>query len=208
MRARIHLNLAEPKLAESAVKIQSPGGGWVTVAYAQEVLLDQAEPVVDHALREQVRLGNIKKVPHAFIEGELVAFRGRWRDKAPPGLKARVAGLQVKESLSNDRAERRQVGYNPRVAACFYATVPDHDPAKLTERFVRAARLQAVGWGFFAEGGTFAPLAPADRCAPADLRRTSAFEKEALAQGWDTTLKLMAPEPAATEVPPRRRRLR
>lgn len=206
MRVRIHLNLAEPQRAESAVKVQSPQGGWVTVAYAQDLHLTDAVPVVDHRLREQVRLGRIKKVPHAFIEGNLVAFRGRWRDKAPPHLKA-LARPHHQATPLPPVVSGQPVGYNPRVATCFYATVPDHDPAKLTDRFVAAGHLRAVGWAFFVEKATFVPLTPADRCAPEDRARTSAFEKEALVQGWTTTHALMAPASEPVSVP-RRRRLR
>lgn len=34
LRVRIHLNLANPELAENAVRVQSPSGNWSTVAYA------------------------------------------------------------------------------------------------------------------------------------------------------------------------------
>lgn len=194
MRVRIHLNLGAPAKAESAVKVQTPRRGWVTVAYAQQITLAQAEPMVDHDLRERVRLGEIKKVPHAFIEGELVSFQGRWRPKAPPGLQAALVAYRQPGIATHQEQplNRRQVGYNPRVATCFYASVLDHDPAKITEQFLKADRLEAIGWGFYAIGGTFRELALCDRCAPEDLNRTSTFEKGALVQGWAMTQHLMS----------------
>lgn len=203
MRVRVHLNLAEPKTAETVVKVRSPRGGWVTVAYAQEVVLTNAEPVVDHELRERVRSGALKKTPHAFIDGDLVAWRGRWRDKAPSDLQRAIASERATQGPLPRAAasDRRPIGYNPRSASCFYA-VPETAGAPPSERFVRADRLHAIGWAYGATGGVFVPTTAADLCAPEDRARTSVFERIARAQGRETTQRLL--NEGGTQPPPSR----
>jgi hypothetical protein len=61
LRVRVHLNLANPELAENVVRVKAPSGAWITVAYATELALENCIPVVDHRAQERIRQGASKK---------------------------------------------------------------------------------------------------------------------------------------------------
>lgn len=216
MRVRIHLNLAAPHAAESVIKAQSSSGRWVTVAYGDGIQMEDVRPVVNLQIQERVRAGRIGKVPHAFLEGNLVSFRGRLRELAPASLKTAAA-----RHLSPRQGERRPpvhaaavnlhpqtpppgqpIGYNPRFARCFYAKAAARE--QIDREFVHARRVTVTGWTFAAHGGRFRPLSPQDRCAPADMEKTSAFERQALRQGEAVTHALAGqphtPSPHSTRL--------
>lgn len=207
MRVRIHLNLAAPHAAESVIKAQSSSGRWVTVAYGDSIQMEDVRPVVNLQIQERVRAGRIGKVPHAFLEGDLVSFQGRLRELAPASLKTAAA-----RHLSPPSGERHRhravavnlppqttlpgqpVGYNPRFARCFYARAATRE--QIDREFVHARRVTVTGWTFTAHGGRFRHLSPQDRCNPADMEKTSAFERQALRQG-EVVARAMAGQPAA-----------
>jgi hypothetical protein len=198
LRVRIHLNLAKPELAESAVRIQSPSGAWVTVGYATELALANCKPVVDLKAQSVISQGAAKKTPHAFIEGDLVHFRGREREQAPPALRAQARPfLKASTRFSSLRTqadnEQAAINYNPRFASCFYCDAPDR--TQIHDKFVASNALVAMGWKFLAIGPQVAPLLDADRCAPEALAKASIFEHLALRRGRQTTERLMAARP-------------
>ena len=200
LRVQIHLNLGHPELAETVVRVQSRSGAWVGVAYATEVVLSDVHPVVHAPSQQKIAEGSGKKTPHAFLEGTLVHFEGRLRDKAPPKLLQQARGHLKACSDFNalrDQAQRTdvRVNYNPRFATCFYQDQPTK--TQIADRVVGCAHVVALGWRFWAIDPKLAPLTASDRCAPDAVVRASVFERRALAQGRATTEKLLNAAPSA-----------
>lgn len=209
LRVRIHLNLAKPERAESAVKIQSPkSGAWITVGYATQMLLEQCEPVVDLASQDKIEKGSTRKVPHAFIEGSLVHFLGRIRTKAPSDLVDLARPHLVKHPSFLSRCQEIQeqdlpVNYNPRFARCFYRHRPDR--SAISERFERCQAMAVVGWNHWAENARWSPLDAADRCEPEALSKTKLSEVLAIRRGRATTQVMsgdLSPSPRHRAVRP------
>ena len=211
LRVQIHLNLAEPKEAENVVRVRSASGAWVGVAYAKEILLANVTPVVDPVLQKRIENGDLHKVPHAFLEGDLVHFRGRWRDLAPSKLKENVhdvftpdPGFEV--AAKHVLEQGVPVNYNPRFASCFYADKPQRQD--IDQRFIGADRLLAVGWQFMAMGATLEPLTTADLSRQGALDKTTDFERQAIGRGRRSSLQLLrqlrseaSPVPVARKSP-------
>lgn len=195
MRVRIHLNLAKPELAETAVRIQAPSGAWSTVGYATELILENCRPVVDLAAQNKISQGSTRKVPHAFIEGDLVHFKGRARSKAPPALLKCAKPHMTRNASFQEEADRArslgtQVNYNPRFAKCFYQ---DHaDKSLINQKFIECDKMIVMGWSFLANRCKFAPIASSDRCQPAALEKTSLSEKIGIRRGRETTQRLVS----------------
>lgn len=208
MRVRIHLNLAKPELAENAVRIQGPSGAWITVGYSTQLVLQNCVPVVDSVAQEKVRDGKTRKVPHAFIEGDLVHFKGRPRLKAPPALAAKAKPFLAESAEFGARhafasSQGRKINYNPRFASCFYGDAPSK--AEVSEKFLGSDEMVVVGWAFGALAPRFAPMTPGDRCAPSALAKTSLSEKLGIARGRETTARMegapvLTPEAARQKV--------
>lgn len=195
LRVRIHLNLAKPELAENVVKVKLPGGTWSTVAYAKELLLENCVPFVDPLAQERIRAGSSRKVPHAYIEGDLVHFSGRVRNLAPK----RALALARPHLICRDDFEHRaanflndpiRINYNPRFARCFYKDAPTRD--QVSDRFVSCDSMMVVGWSFMARAVTLTPLLASDRCSPEDLAKASSSERSVLRRGHDTTAQRVA----------------
>ena len=211
IRVQIHLNLAEPKEAENVVRVRSASGAWVGVAYAKEIVLAHAVPVVDPVLQKRIENGDLHKVPHAFLEGELVHFKGRWRDLAPADLKQRVQAAFTTDPGFETTARQvleqgLPVNYNPRFASCFYADKPQRQD--IDQRFIGADRLLAVGWQFMAMGATLEPLTTADLSRQGALDKTTDFERQAIGRGRRSSLQLLrqlrseaSPVPVARKSP-------
>lgn len=193
LRVRVHLNLAKPERAENAVRVLAPSGAWVTVAYATELLLENVIPVVHLDSQEKIRDGDSRKVPHAFMEGDLIHFKGRRRDKAPVHLTQLAAPFLIHNAGFQDTLTQAQqishpINYNPRFASCFYR---DQDnKAAIADRFVQSQQIIVIGWDFLAIAPDFTPLLAHDRCAHEALTKASPSEHHALNQGRDTTHKL------------------
>lgn len=184
MRVQIHLNLAQPHLAENVVRIQSQRGAWIGVAYATQLVLKNVVPVVDIHAQQAVADGLQKKTPHAFLEGDLIHCVGRIREKAPSLLKE-VFSMPVADDFSHYVSlQDNQVNYNPRFAQCFY-----RKDQVVTEKFVRADTLVVVGWNFYTQGNTFEPMSVHDYVHKHD--GTSLFEKIAMARGRKTSETLL-----------------
>lgn len=195
LRVRIHLNLANPAQAENVVKVKLPGGTWSTVAYAKELLLQNCLPHVDPSAKERIRAGESRKVPHAYIEGDLVHFSGRLRALAPkraldlarPHLVASPDFSRQAEEFLKDPV---RINYNPRFARCFYKDAPTRD--QVTDRFVCCDSMLVLGWSFMGRGVELAPLLPTDRCRPEDLAKASPSERSVLRRGHETTAQQVA----------------
>lgn len=195
LRVRIHLNLANPELAESVIRVQSHTGAWVSVAYAKELMLENAVPVVDLDAQRKISQGASKKTPHAFVEGDLAHFVGRLREKAPLALLRKVApqlvnGKGFERHWQTSIEQGQQINYNPRFATCFYLDHPFK--GQIQDKLVACQRLAVVGWKFLATGIQSVPMAPGERMAPERLERTSIMERQALARGRKTTEQLTA----------------
>lgn len=202
LRVRVHLNLNHPELAENAVRIQSRSGAWITVAYATELALENCVPVVDAAAQERVRTGASKKTPHAFIEGNLVHFKGRERPAAPPLLAQKARRFLISNPVAAPKdAAASAINYNPRFAACFYEDKPEK--AGIDQKLESATKITAVGWNFRAEGAVFSPLLPGHRCNASTTKKPSFFELAAIRKGLKATSELSA-QPAPRQVRPRR----
>lgn len=188
VRVRIHLNLAQPERAECAVKVQSPRGGWITVGYSTHLRLENCQPVVDLQRQQVISRGEGKKTPHAFIEGDLVAFQGRVRPVAPQDL-VRASGIMAlgPPGAANDVGQ--PINYNPRFARCFYLDQPSKD--LVSERLVSCGAMDVVGWSFLARDIRAAPLQPSDMCPGHALQMASKFEKQAISAGIATTRKML-----------------
>lgn len=187
---QIHLNLAQPGLAENVVRVQSQSGAWVGVAYATELVLSHVHPVVDQRARLRIEHGEGKKTPHAFLQGTLLHFKGRLREKAPLDLQEQVQPFLTPspdfEALYQESvASGQAINYNPRFATCFYQDQPDK--SSITQQFERAETLMVLGWQCVALQGQFSPLLPENRCHATALERTSLFEKLAIQRGKKTT---------------------
>lgn len=194
VRVQIHLNLAEPKEAENVVRVRSTSGAWVGVAYAKDIVLANVVPVVDPVLQKRIENGDLHKVPHAFLEGDLVHFRGRWRELAPSALKEQVRKAFVPvegfELLAQEILEQGQpVNYNPRFASCFFADHPNR--ATIDQKLVDAEQVLAVGWQFIAKAPTLQPMVRADFCRPDALAKTTEFERQAIGRGRRSSLQLL-----------------
>lgn len=205
LRARIHLNLAKPERAENAVKVQSPHtGAWITVGYATQLLLEQCVPAVDLAAQEKIRQGSTRKVPHAFIEGNLVHFHGRLRTKAPKDLLDTVKEHLVDHPSFLSRCQSIQaqdlpINYNPRFARCFYRHQADR--ATISQRFERCQAMAVVGWNHWVEKAQWSPLTQEDRCEPEALSKTKLSETLAIRRGRATTQTLSATLPLRNPSP-------
>lgn len=185
MRVQIHLNLGQPQLAENVVRMQSPSGAWIGVAYATQLILHDVVPHVDETVQQSVADGLQKKIPHAFLEGELMHFVGRMREKAPKNLileRPRQDGFAGRVLQAQHAGI--EINYNPRVATCFYqaANIP-------TDKFVHADALVVSGWNFYALGAQLQPL----KIQEYTNKRagTSAFEKLAIARGRKTSVGML-----------------
>ena len=190
LRVRVHLNLANPVQAENVVKVLLPSGTWSTVAYAKELLLANCVPVVDQSAQGRVRQGRSRKVPHAYIEADLVHFSGRLLPLAPKRAKEIAQPHLVQAQDFQDVAapfleNPVRVNYNPRFARCFYLDAPDR--AQVTDRFLASESMLVLGWSFMAKKVQSEPLLPADRCADRDLLLASSSEKSVLRRGHETT---------------------
>lgn len=176
MRVQIHLNLAQPHLAENVVRIQSARGSWVGVAYATQLVLHNVVPVVDGHVQQAVADGLQKKTPHAFLEGDLIHCVGRLREKAPQALKNDFFMPTVSDFHHHMSPNHEQVNYNPRFATCFFRKAD-----VVTDKFIFADTLTVVGWNFYAHGNTFERMDKGDYVHKQD--GTSLFEKISIARG-------------------------
>lgn len=195
LRVQIHLNLANPELAESVVRIKSQTGAWISVGYATEIVLGNAIPVIDEKARERISDGGGKKTPHAFIEGDLLHFKGRLRDKAPEHLKSIAdpfftASVSFGRWLDQAQKEDIKINYNPRFATCFYRDRTSKND--INEEYLSANKLIAVGWLFLAQGASFSALPQSKKCDGSLLEHVSVFEKRALSLGRATTEALLS----------------
>jgi len=183
LRVRIHLNLARPELSESSVKVKSPKtGAWLTIAYASEMKLANVIPVVHQAAQKRVVEKGGRKSPHAFLEGDLISFSGRLRDKMPESLKKLATDIlrfEKRAACLSSEFNGVAINYNPRFASCFYRDQPTKEQVK--ERFVGADVLIVRGWAFHVTGGRFTGLSKSDTVQNYQqvLTRTSGFEKQA-----------------------------
>ena len=191
MRVQIHLNLANPELAEQVVRIKAPSGAWIGVAYATHLVLDNCRPVVNEEMRQRISEGTLGKKPHAFIEGDLVHFEGRVRDKAPERLKALWNKGAPSTNTYSPMEERIPINYNPRFAKCFYLDQPQKD--HIDSQFLSAQRMEVIGWSCMAQGVEHTPLLLNDLCDSNALERTCAFERMSIAKGRKATSQLMGP---------------
>lgn len=186
MRVQIHLNLGQPQLAENVVRVQSPSGAWIGVAYATQLILHDVVPHVDKTVQQSVADGLQKKIPHAFLEGKLLHFVGRMRERAPTNLildRPRQDGF-VNRVLQAQHAGI-EINYNPRVATCFYQAADTP-----TEKFIQCDSLVVSGWNFYALGAQLQPLAGHEYVNK--RAGTSAFEKLAVARGRKTSEGLLS----------------
>lgn len=190
LRVRIHLNLARPDLAENAVRVQTAFGSWSTVAYANELVLENCVPVINTASQQKIEQGKSRKVPHAYLEGDLVHFKGRLRNLATSRAKALAEGKLVQDPGFNATAatlasQGQPINYNPRFAKCFY--IDRQCRNEIQDRFVSCPRLAVVGWKFFAQDPLTSPMLPQDYCHPQALSLASSSEKSVLRRGHKKT---------------------
>ena len=194
LRVQIHLNLAEPQAAENVVRLQSASGTWVGVAYATELVLTNVHPVVHLPLQERIARGDLHKVPHAFLEGDLLHFKGRWRELAPAALIQQASqGFHETTAfpalVSQARESAVGINYNPRFASCFYADQASKEA--IDSRFVSAGQAVILGWKCWVFEPSLVPLEAACRCQPQALEKTSEFERRALGRGFEKTQGLI-----------------
>lgn len=190
LRVRIHLNLAKPDLAENAVRVQTAPGSWSTVAYASELVLENCVPVINSASQQKIEQGKSRKVPHAYLEGDLVHFKGRLRKLATAKAKQAAEGKLVEDpgfarTAAILASSGAPVNYNPRFAKCFYIDRSHRD--HIEDKFVSCPRLAVVGWKFFAQDPITEKMLPQDFCQPQALALASAFEKSVLRRGHEKT---------------------
>lgn len=189
MRVQIHLNLAKPQLAETVVRIQSESGAWIGVAYATRLHLNNVVPVINSAAQHNIAKGSSKKTPHAFLEGDLIHFEGRLRNKAPETVKNKFQPPVCNdfETFKAAYATMDPINYNPRFADCFYKN--EQQKSNITQEFVSCSDLIVVGWGFFAENAQYKPMQTHSYCHALD--HTSLFEKIANQRGQKQTQELL-----------------
>lgn len=197
-RVRIHLNLKNPHAAESSIKLQQGAAGehWPTIAYADHILLRDVVPVVDEAKHRAIVAGGIK-MPMAFLEGELVAWSGRWRDTETLQHKEllrqqqqAIAGLKstpqaMRPGLAEAFADSNTLQYNPKKSAAFYWGPPTAPPQQM---FVRGARVAGVGWCFKAPNADITPMPPSNLVH--QVRQTET-ERRDIPKGIKTTQRLL-----------------
>lgn len=134
--------------------------------------------------------GREKKIPHAFLEGDLVHFEGRVRDAVSPAARRLVDAfprLSTAETLwIQAQGQAQRLNYNPRFASCFYVDAPER--SAITDRFIAARQLVIRGWACQALGPLeTTPLLACDRMQPQALEQASAFELRAVRKGWEKT---------------------
>ena len=198
LRIQTHLNLAKPELAENAVRVQSENGAWVTVAYATELMIEDVAPLVMLGPQGRIRQGDSRKVPHAFLEGNLRHFKGRLREKAPDHLKALALPFLIEHPKFVQCAQQaceadEQINYNPRFASCFYRDRPEK--SAIQDKLVGCGSLVAIGWKFWGMGTRWVPMRPKDRCKPEALELASPSEWLTLRRGRATTAALLQATP-------------
>lgn len=158
-RVRIHLRLPQPHLGENVIRLQVGSNPsdirFPAVAYAAAVLLKNVVPVVNEELRQKIEKGEISKTPCAFLEGDLVAWMGRFREKAPPLHKAFLAA-SLNHALMQDALFRsliggeKCVGFNPKKMKFFYMVPPQGLP--VCDIFKGAESLAVLHWHYSASG--------------------------------------------------------
>ena len=192
MKVRVHLNLANPARAENVVKVKTDKGSWLTVAYATQMILKDCYPVVEALAQERIRTGASKKVPHAYIEGELVHFVGRLRPLAPkktvdlarPFLKS----MPEFEDVVQEMLETSEpINYNPRVARCFYLD----EAGEKKQKFVSCPEMLVLGWSFRALSPQLVKMSKNDLCEKDDVLLTSLFERSVISRGHGTTSEIV-----------------
>jgi hypothetical protein len=198
MRVRIHLNLNNPERAESCIRVAKRSGrSWPCVGYAEFLVLENVRPVVDEAQRRRIaHVPGAKKLPCAYLEGNLVIFSGRLREKSDPRLAAELVKLQtdsevLRRLLLEYPDAGTALGFNPKTAACFYAQPPKG--AAPSRAFLSAPLLLAGHWRYMALEGSFRALSPAE--LERDAKPASTFEQTAIAKGRTRTQAMLAGEP-------------
>jgi hypothetical protein len=169
------------------------------------MVLENCVPVVDAKAQERIRQGVSRKVPHAFIEGDLVHFRGRTRALAPANaaqaaLPHLVASKKFASRANAAISQGERINYNPRFARCFYKDCADR--SLIQERLMSCGSLVVVGWKFWSSDGAYAPMVATDYCQPQDLAKAAASERSILRRGHVVSEARMLPfSPAAKGKP-------
>lgn len=158
LRVRIHLNLARAAEAENTIKVKNPKTGrWPTIAYGRALILNDVRPIVHETTRARIASGQqIRKTPHAFLEGDLVAWNGRLRAANDyDDLKSEI--MKQHQELEDDSFRRALVqafsaqtliGFNPKMAKLFYVLGDRGRKPKFA--FQGAGRLGVCGWSYAA----------------------------------------------------------
>lgn len=160
LRVRVHLNLAQADNARSTIQmLNEKTGRWIAVGYADGLLLKNVKTVVNEKTAKKIASGKQRtKSPHAFIEGDLISWVGELREKCPSNiLLTNLETFRVKTQTEQERFQESlkpvfnhnvQIGYNPKLAACFYKK------PKTSKRpffkFLSANRVAVCGWSYAA----------------------------------------------------------
>lgn len=193
LRVRIHLNLAQPDRAESSIKVQSENGGWITLAYGHDLIMENVVPVVHTATQKKIAETGGRKSPHAFLEGDLVSFAGRLRANTPAQMdkkKLILSKLKTDDrpSLTRDFNTAASINYNPRFASCFYQDQQNKDD--IDQKLISAKRLIVRGWTFRTIKPVFKAFEENDRVQDykKSMAQSSEFERLALKRGRKNNL--------------------
>lgn len=193
LRVRIHLNLAQPDRAESSIKVQGEKGGWITLAYGHDLIMENVVPVVHTAAQKKIAETGGRKSPHAFLEGDLVSFAGRLRENTPSQMseqKSILSHLKTDDqpSLIHDFNTAASINYNPRFASCFYQDQQNKDD--IDQKLISAKRLIVRGWTFRTIKPVFAVFEEYDRVEnyKKSIAQSSEFERLALKRGRKNNL--------------------
>jgi len=190
-KVRVHLRLSEPAKAESVLLFKRAGknGKKVTfpvAAYAGSYVLKNVRPVF--AEGPCVKGNKASTAPGAWLEGDLVAWEGRFRKGIDPAIVAALSESKTKD-LFNEVAETHRItlqegphiGSDPQKAKEFFEIPAEGEQIRMA--FVKAGSLVARHWQLAVRDAVFRPFEPGEIKAKAGSGKAA---KPRLARGGIT----------------------
>ncbi len=190
LRVRINLRLAQTEKAEDILRVNryDAAGELISspsAAYISGIVLHNVTPVINESLRARIAAGQIRKNSCAWLEGDLVAWAGRYRAKADGKLKRTLEEYRVRDVFNREAAraalaEGTKVGFNPKKFRHFYDMATKNI-------FLKAASATVCHWAFTVRDAEFRPRTEDD--VVKDGVPPSDFEISDLPKGILTTWK-------------------
>ena len=165
-RVRINLRLVHTGRAENVLRVNKydTAGNLVSsppAAYAVYAILKNVVPVVQEEKRVRIASGASRKMPCAWLEGDLVAWNGRFQKAASTELRSVLRDLRRDDLMIYAGSYRREfsrtvmVGFNPKKLKGFYTN-------EGRNIFEGAKMLYVCHWGYMAQGASLKPVTSAD----------------------------------------------